>query len=375
MNDRKKIFISLNGNFYTDQRLLKVVKTLENEFEICLFSKSIENLSRNNHNKIIEYRPYFLSGFFSIVEFNLRVFIFLLCKTNKESILLSNDLDTLLPNYLLKLLKNNKLVFDSHEIFSELPYIRNNFVKNVWKFLEKNLIPKVDKFYTVSESYAVWFEENYHKKAEVISNFPLQSDYLNVGKTSYILPEKFILYQGYVSEFRGLEKAMFAMEFVENCKLVIIGNGPILQNLVELKENLTWKEKIIFIEKLLPEELRKITHLAEMGLSIEDLHSESFKRTLPNKIFDYIQAEVPVVCSNFNDISSVFQQFNIGEIIENNDPKTLANAINNLLLKGKKFYSDDLQKAKKIYNWENQEDKLLEIFNFEKWKPNLHNEK
>ena len=86
-----------------------------------------------------------------MLNFNIRLFIFLLF--TRKNILFSNDLDTLLPNYLLSLLQQKRLIFDSHELFSEIPELVNNpRIKYFWLYLEKTIIPKLKNVITVSNS-------------------------------------------------------------------------------------------------------------------------------------------------------------------------------------------------------------------------------
>ena len=71
----------------------------------------------------------FNKGFLFYAEYNFRLFFLLLF--SKKDILLSNDADTLLANFLASKLQNKKLVFDSHELFSEVPeLVEKPFVKS-----------------------------------------------------------------------------------------------------------------------------------------------------------------------------------------------------------------------------------------------------
>ena len=102
---------------------------------------------------------------------NIRLFLFLLF--TKKDMLFSNDLDTLLPNYIIGKLQNKKLVFDSHELFSEIPELVNKQqVKNVWLYLEKTIIPKLQNVITVSDSIKNHYHNLYGISAIVIRNIP-----------------------------------------------------------------------------------------------------------------------------------------------------------------------------------------------------------
>ena len=101
-----------------------------------------------------------------------------------------------------------------------------------------------------------------------------------------------------------------------------------------------------------PESLHKITPLAHLGISIEEDLGLNYRFALPNKIFDYIQAEVPILVSDLPEMKQVVLKYNVGEIVTNRNPKELAIQIEMLL---EKDFSSELKKAKNELIWENQE--------------------
>ncbi len=72
----------------------------------------------------------------------------------------------------------------------------------------------------------------------------------------------------------------------------------LVNKLLQQIKHLNLGKKIKLISKVTPNELQKLTPLADIGLSIEEDYSLSYKFALPNKLFDYIQAKVPVLVSN-----------------------------------------------------------------------------
>lgn len=101
--------------------------------------------------------------------FQMRLFFFLLFK--KKTVLFSNDLDTLLPNYLNKKLSGATLVYDSHELFCEVPeLVHTQTKKRIWEKVEKSIVPKLKYCITVNKSIANWFEDKYKVKFNVIRN-------------------------------------------------------------------------------------------------------------------------------------------------------------------------------------------------------------
>lgn len=358
--DLKKIIVSVTNDISTDQRVEKVCNTLLNAgYEIVLIGKKNKNskpLQREYITKRISV--FFEKGILFYAEFNIKLF-FILLFTKKE-LLLANDLDTLLPNYLVSLLQRKKLIYDSHELFPEIPELVNRpFAKNVWTRLEKIILPKLKNTYTVCNSIAEFYNDKYATNFKTIINLPTKKEILKNKFPFNYTNEKIILYQGAINIGRGLELMIETMPFLENCIFVIIGDGDIFEPLKDkvIAKNLT--HKVYFLGRKNPEDLHKLTPLAHLGISIEEDLGLNYRFALPNKIFDYIQANVPILVSDLPEMKRVVLDYNVGEIVIERKPLKLARQIENLL---KKDFTTALKKAKEKLIWEEQEALLLSIF-------------
>ena len=358
---RKKILTSAFSNLYTDQRIEKVCRTLhENGYDVELIGNNWggeEKMSRPYpFSRIPIVSKTLKTAYF---EFNWKLYKELKKKADENTILHANDLDALLPNYLLAKKLNIPLVFDSHEIFSEMPAVQGKMSQKLWRFLQNKVVPNLKFMITASGSYAKWFQNKYEVEAVVVQNAPRKIAF------QIDIPEnnpKILLYQGAINPFRGIDKAILAMHHVENVLFKVAGDGPKKKDYEDLviKENL--QDKVQFLGKLLPEDLRKITLKADLGMSIEENGGESYEFSLPNKVLDCIQARVPLILSPLPEMLNIKNQFDVGEIIENHEPENIANAINLVLNKGRKNYQSELGKASNILCWENEEIKLLAVF-------------
>ncbi len=148
---------------------------------------------------------------YAYIEFQWKLYKKLLKSADSETILLANDLDTLLPNYLVSRKLNIPLVYDSHEIFTEMPSVNGRFTQKIWRSLESFIVPKLNFMMTASESYADWFRKTYEiERPVVVQNFPLKT--ANPQRYSNINSKKIILYQGVINPSRGLDKMIPAMQ-------------------------------------------------------------------------------------------------------------------------------------------------------------------
>ena len=152
------------------------------------------------------------------------------------------------------------------------------------------------------------------------------------------------------------------MKTIGNAQLWIAGDGPKRKEYEALTKSFKLEQKIKFLGKLPPSELRKLTVKADVGLSIEENNGESYYYSLPNKISDYIQAGIPIVVSNFPEMKRIIEAFEVGECISNHSEQELSSKINRVLTKGKKFYKERLESAAAQLCWENEEPKLIELF-------------
>lgn len=356
-----KVLVSVFNNLVTDQRVEKVCQTLsENGYQIELIGNNwggLPEMQRNYPFSRINLKSKILR--FAYVEFQRKLYKELLKKADKNTILLSNDLDTLLPNYLISRKLKIQLVFDSHEIFTEMPAINGRFTQKIWRSLERSMVPKLKYMMTASESYANWFHKTYDiERPFAVQNFPRKTQ--NPQKYEESSSKKIILYQGVINPSRGLDKMIPAMKDIENAEFWIAGDGPRKDEYAELTKTLGLEDKVKFLGKLVPDELRTITQKADVGLSIEENNGLSYYFSMPNKISDYIQCRVPVVVSDFPEMRKVVDNFGAGEKIR--DYSELADKVNLVLQNGKHFYEESLNKAATELCWEKEEPKILSLF-------------
>lgn len=358
---KKKIITSAFSNLYTDQRIEKVCRTLhEKGYEVELIGNDwngAEEMSRPYSFSRIQLMSKSLKT--AYFEFNWKLYKELKKKADQNTILHANDLDALLPNYLISRKLNIPLVFDSHEIFSEMPAIQGKMSQKLWRYLEKKMVPQLKFMITASGSYAKWFQKKYNINPVVVQNAPRKIDLtINIPENN----PKILLYQGAINPFRGIDKAILAMHYLDNVIFNIAGDGPRKKEYEELviKENL--QNKVQFLGKLMPEDLREITVTVDCGMSIEENGGESYLYSLPNKVLDCIQARVPLILSNLPEMENIKKQFDVGEIIKDHQPENIAAAINLIINKGRKNYQAELEKAANVLCWENEEVKLLQVF-------------
>ena len=361
---RKKIIVSVISDIVTDQRVQKECNTLvEMGYDVCLAGRnsSREFLLDKLPFRIIRFRNPFKRGVLMYFVFNVQLFFFLLFRNT--DVLWANDLDTMLPNFLVSRLKNKKLVYDSHEYFTAS--VNKKSSRKIWARMEKYIFPKLKNVITVNNSIKNIYEKKYKVPVTVVRNVPYNY-VISEASQKVILPpdKKILLIQGMgINENRGAEEAILTMQYLpDDYILYFIGSGTIWGRLKQLVLELKLSEKVIFIEPLPYLEMMEYTRQSFLGLIFEKIDaSEEHLFALPNKFFDYVHAGIPVLSSEAVEIKLLIDQYHVGDTIGNFDPSEIAKKILEIS-KNKNVYDlwkQNTAEASEDLNWENEEKSLI----------------
>ncbi|HEX6848112.1 MAG TPA: glycosyltransferase [Chitinophagaceae bacterium] len=356
----KKLIFTVTNDLSYDQRMQRICGSLADAgYEVLLVGRKLETslpLSKTNYDRR-RLKCWFNKGKLFYSEFNIRLFFFLLFK--RMDCICAIDLDTILPCYYISKLKGIKRVYDAHEYFSQLDeVISRPGIYRFWHGIEKRMIPEFQYGYTVCEGLSNEFKRNYNANYKVIRNVPLLLEPVEQSAT-----EDIILYQGAVNKGRGLEKIVLAMKNV-NAKLWVCGNGNFMNEMRLVAKANGLDSKIDFFGMLSPDELRKRTAQAYIGVNPFERTGLNQYLSLSNKFFDYIHAGIPQVTMNYPEYKKINDQFKIAELIDDLETQSISNAINKLF-RNKELYlqlKQNCLKAKEELNWQKEKDKLLNFY-------------
>jgi glycosyltransferase involved in cell wall biosynthesis len=365
----KKAIVSVINDLVTDQRVDRTCMTLVKlGFDVLLVGRKKRNsydLSERGY-RMFRFRMIFEKGFLFYCFYNIRLFFLLLFK--KTDLLFANDLDTLLPNYLVSRIKGINLVYDSHEYFTEVPeLIDRPFVQKVWKQVERFTFPKLKDVITVNGSIANLYEKQYQKTLTVVRNIPAKS--LNGKIKSRIdldlpIDKHIIILQGAgINIDRGSEEALEAMQYLENTVLLIVGDGDVIPLLKEKAKETRFRDKVIFVPKQPFSQLSQYTSNADLGITLDKDTNINYCYSLPNKLFDYIHAGIPVLASPLPEIKKIIDEYQIGCTLDSYDSKQLADKMQFMLSdnESRAIWKKNLTLASEKLNWENEEPVLLNL--------------
>lgn len=367
---RKKAIVSVINDLVTDQRVARNCDALQEAgYDVLLVGR------RQRRSQPMPQRAYrskrmkllFEQGPQFYVCFNIRLFFVLLF--HKADLLLANDLDTLGPNYLMSKLKGIPLVYDSHEIFCEVPELQANpSKKKIWESLERRIVPKLRYCITVNESIAAYFKEKYKVPFIAVRNIP---DYQKPAQLksreelNLLGDKKIVILQGAgINVQRGAEELVEAFRYLDQrYLLLIIGSGDVIGQLKDNVSRFGLQQSILFIDKLPATELRQYTINADLGVTIDKDTNLNYHFSLPNKVFDYIHAGIPVLASRLPEIERLVTIYHIGTFIENHEPEHIARQIEAFL--DSESYTvcrTNTLRAAQENNWQQEKQALKKLF-------------
>jgi len=373
----KRVVVSVISDLVTDQRVHKVCQTLQQSgYEVHLIgSKKKGSLSLDKRiYTTSRINIFFQRGFLFYAEFNARLFFKLLFQ--KADIFLGNDLDVMPGTWPAATLKRKPVVYDTHEYYTAMSGLEKKpMVRKFWKSVETFMFSKINHIYTICDSFCNLYQRDYHKQLTTVRNVPYLNG-LDVPANQEVLnridaqipKNKFILlFQGAgINPHRGAEELVLAMQYLDPAifHLLIVGGGDVFPKVVASIDSLGLRDRITTIPKQPFALLKHITKQADLGLSLDKADNINHRYGLPNKIFDYLHAGVPVLVSRLVELEKIVNTYEVGDFIENHDPAHIASCIQKIAAdKGRlNSWKVNTEKVRQELNWEKEGKIVLSIF-------------
>jgi glycosyltransferase involved in cell wall biosynthesis len=252
------------------------------------------------------------------------------------------------------------------------------FRRNIWKYIEARIFARLKYMYTVSDSIRNLYQKIYHEKLFVVRNLPLKNpdnpkltaeelNLLQAMEEKIPTNKHLLIFQGAgINESRGAEELVLSMNFLEasDYHLMIIGGGDVFSKLEKMVEQYQLQEKISLIPKLPFSLLGYFTRKAHLGISIDKSSVLNHKYSLPNKLFEYLHAGVPVLASRLIEQERIINQFEVGAFIEDYKPENIAAKIKEIFASPEQLnrWKQNTCKVRDTLNWENESKIVIDIF-------------
>lgn len=323
MQTQKKICIAFLGNAFNDSRIINLTNSLKNED--CKVSVISFDWFIKNENYFDDTIKVFKLNKGRVTFFFYLRFAFILTieliKTQAD-IFFAEDFYTLPFVTIIAKLKKAKVYYNSRELYAYIGGLHNRpYLQALIRIIEKFFIRKVNLVLTTGEMDSKFLEDYYKiNNTLVIRNIPL----LRVPKEKvdfrkkYNIPKEYLilLYQGVLLKGRGISIIINALKELQRVYLIIIGEGEQKENFKKLAVNLNVQDRVIFAGAFTQSELINYTAGADVGLALIENISISYYHALPNKLFEYMMAELPVIVSNLPQMKKIVEDYNVGEVVD-----------------------------------------------------------
>jgi glycosyltransferase involved in cell wall biosynthesis len=281
-----------------------------------------------------------------------------------------HDPELLPVGLLLKLMTQTRVVYDVHESYPQnmqakewLPVWARAISSWSVDRMERFVAARIDGIVAATEYIAKRFPPS---KTRVVRNYPLPSilDQPTYHQCSY-QNNHTLIYTGGITDHRGILQIVRALEYVTNpeVKLVLLGGHIHRQTERDVKKSLGWR-RVEYLGQTPYQDMFQYLQLAAIGL-VCNQPVYSYDLALPNKLFEYMAAGLPVIASDFDLWREIVKGNKCGITVDPTCPQQIAKAIEYLIERPELRHSmgrNGRQAVREKYNWTSESFKLLQLY-------------
>jgi glycosyltransferase involved in cell wall biosynthesis len=371
----KRIAVVVLNNFVNDNRVHKIAESLGmHDFKVTVvaFLKGdVKERDANIHYDIhrIKLRTAVLPnrnkifGALKYLEFILKISY----HYRRFDVMHCNDFEAMFVGFIAKITRPKlKLVYDCHEYERERAEM--NIIKK-WstRIFEPLIIRSASQVFVVGLGIQKEYKRLYpHIQTEILMNSP----HLRSFERKQILRDRFqlradqkiYLYQGGLYPSRGVEFLIDVFERMQDDQsvMVFMGFGPLTE---KVKQAASRTRHILYLPAVPYDQIFAYTSSADFGFITTQNVSLNNYYCMPNKLFEYIHAEIPIITNNLHDCRAIVEANQIGTIIETFDLLGIDQALQSANKLDISAMKKRLSILKQQYTWQKEEKKLLNCYN------------
>lgn len=289
-----------------------------------------------------------------------------LIKNCGADIVHANDLNALIPAYFAAKRSRMKLVYDSHEIFIENPWIaRRKWLHSLLFHIEEYLLKRVDLLINVSHAAGEYMGNLYQVKSRIVVTNCISETTVSKVEMRRKNFDFEVLNHGQFYEGRGYDVMVDSSSLIsdlQDVKLVLRGFGPMEKSLRE-KVHQNHYNNVVFAAPVKTNELIPFASSSHVGVAITQKICLNFELSISNKIFEYAAAGLPVIMSDIPEHRYLNNKYHFGIVLDADTPVCLASAIRELFLNRELYLqlSENARKFSADVTWEREFKKLLDF--------------
>ena len=265
-------------------------------------------------------------------------------------LIIANDIESLPLAFKIK--KTEKILFDAHEFAPrhfEDKLVWRIFFQRFNKYLCRKYLPIVDQMITVGSGLANEYAAHYPVKPIVVTNANYYSDH-----TPTPVNEKKIrlIHHGAANPSRQLEIMIEMMNYLDDrftLDLMLltpsIANKKTRSYLDSLKKLIKDNPRITIVPPVKSSEVVNFIHPYDMGIFLLPPINFNYANTLPNKLFDFIQARLAIGIGPTPEMARLVNTHHLGVVADDFTPQSLAQKINSLTATQISFFKINSEKA------------------------------
>jgi glycosyltransferase involved in cell wall biosynthesis len=256
-----------------------------------------------------------------------------------------------------------KLIYDSKELYEELPSLklkRSSFL--FWNFVERASIKYIDQVLTVNKSIADILESKWHLPTTVIMNVADVACVPAIGGRS--LDKVMLVFSGGLQDGRGLHNLIRLLTLLpDRYELRFVGEGGLRTELENLAASLNLSSRVHFTGRVKNTEVIEELSKATLGIYLMENSGLCHYLALPNKLFQFISARLPVIVPTFPEMEKIVSQFEIGAAVDPANIDAVASKVLELTSSRENYLRlvENCEKAANVLNWKVEKEKFLEV--------------
>lgn len=254
--------------------------------------------------------------------------------------------------------RDSHLVYDARELYPHVvATVGRPWVRQFWRLVEDRFIGRADVVFTVSEGIAEELVRSYEVNPPVVLyNVPDQrmpAGGASLREAVRSASQPVILHLGQLRPHRGCELLVDAMRDVEGGILVFLGDGPLRDVLKQTTIDEHIESRVHFLDPVPPDEVVAYARTADIGVTLLEDVCLNHRLALPNKLFEYLTAGLPVIASDLPEIRKVVRGYHVGQVVRPGNRDDLVAALKQAVLDRalREQWQNNIPKALETFNW------------------------
>jgi glycosyltransferase involved in cell wall biosynthesis len=280
----------------------------------------------------------------------------------------AHDAAMLLPGLIGARLTGARLVYDSHELATGVPYREGGWARFV-AGIERLAVPRAAAVITVSDGIATRLRSLYglRRTPVVVRNVCALPEAPRGGNLRVIVGDApLVLHQGAAAPDRGCEVLIRALALVPEAHLVFLGDEGepgFTASLRSLAAAEGVADRTHFLASEPPETLLASTAQADVGVSLLQDTCENHRLALPNKVFEYLAAGVPIVVSDLPELRRLVSEHEVGWAVAPGEPAAVAEGLRAALAaRDDRALRARIAAAANAFSWAREREPLLGLY-------------